>query len=76
MKITNREEFVALAPTSYVKVHFNDDSQPDYFLVRTDSRYKGASAGGGMGMAGGIDWENVWDAWGDVSIELLYSPTA
>lgn len=71
--ITNREEFASLPATSYVKVRFNDDSQPDYFAVRSDASDKGASAGG-MGICGGDRWIEIWDHWGDVTVELLYKP--
>lgn len=72
--ITTREEFVSLPATSFVKVHFNDDSQQDYFVVRSDATDKGASAGGGLGIWGGERWVEIWDNWGETTIELLYKP--
>lgn len=74
--IATREIFLSLPPNSYVKVHFNDNSQRDYFVARSDATDKGASAGGGMGIWGGRHWEDIWDKWGDVTIELLYKATA
>lgn len=71
--ITTRKEFVSLPPSSFVKIAFNNNSQDDYFIVRSNDTDHGATANG-FGISGGVRWDQIWDNWGNITIELLYKP--